>query len=557
MTAQAATVTNPISLDIIEPELTQSFAALTEILDTEQGAQWPAPMLDSIAQEIQMIAGIFKMVELHHASYLAECIVEAISTVKQTGRPINDKEKEALFHAVDILPKYFNFVRVNGEVNGLCLAPYFYRLTTQRLIPLIPEVQFNAFQFKLRSEFTQGTTFFDSSSITSDEKETIQRMRQMYQTALLGLLRGTNIDGAFQLIRRVLYRLNAFELDAGTVQLWGLLDSFIVAIESGQLTLTEQRKRLFCFYDRVLKYLEHDAEIERAYLFAQDFMQEISYVLLLSNASDEIKTQLSYFAEFSSLDINDKAIHANRQLIERNLDAAMADLFIALKDEFKALKQTLEAISESGVCEYHDSQQLSNHCQQIQSAWSLAQNVTQVDLEEMNQQFLAWSDTFPSETELMIVADRLLEIENGIDQQLSRCTDYVNNDSVAESIFSDSQQALYVESKNNLSVVKRALEAYVESDFESAHIANMSQVLEGMAGAFSILNLELAAQLVNKVAVKIDEAYAAGNTENENAIELIADVCIALEYYLEELQSGRGSDNAIIKLLQDSAEALG
>ena len=218
---------------------------------------------------------------------------------------------------------------------------------------------------------------------------------------------------------------------------------------------------------------------------------------------------------------------------------------------------------ESGICENDDIDTLVKNCERISAVlkvggYDTATNVIDGSIDKI----ILWRGATPDQEELLGVANMMLYLENALlTGSLNECGQELDKDStVARGLLQQAQLDLFEESKANIGLAKRAVISYIESNFDREHIANVSVSLETIAGAFSMVDIESAQQLMQRCAELISAEYSSQSSNDSGTdaalLESLADALVSVEYLLDELARGRGMDSGSKKLVDESLKAL-
>jgi hypothetical protein len=131
---------------------------------------------------------------------------------------------------------------------------------------------------------------------------------------------------------------------------------------------------------------------------------------------------------------------------------------------------------------------------------------------------------------------------------------------VADSQLAEASKIVIDELQAGISLCKRAITSYVESNFDPIHIANVATTLNSVRGGAQMLN-HLRASNILKSCVAFVEAHSRDKQQSgpqrHQLLETLADALISLEYYFTELAARRTPDEKILAVAEESLAALG
>ncbi len=552
------------SMEMIEPELIEALSRVSSQLDTlvEQSLndQDPAKVLaERLSAQLGEVKGVFTMLDLPVAADLAEQLRQAIEKVCNARKSISEKEYQALFSSAYLLPRFFEYICLTGVTSPLLLAPCFYSLASAGFSTFIAESELAGFSYNLKVEKNYAEATAETSQPPAELSSTFRRLRQMYQTGLIGMLRDDDVSAKLVLLDRVASRCIKLCADSKTAIVWRLVKRYIEALSNGQLELTSQRRYFFAKFDRSLKILEKDPVAGANTLPEVPVLRELTFLLLLVDSEHNHCTDLSSLAVFGEVSVSDNTIVEQRQAMERSTHKALLSMLAAIEEELGGAKRILDMMSESGVCENSDIAALIESCERIAAVLSMGSfSVAAKVITESVETIASWRDRVPEQEELLDVANMMLYVESALltGSLVDQNVDADKNATVARGLLQQAQVSLYREAKANIGLAKRSLTSYLESNFDSEHIANVSHTLNILSGAFDMVGIANASELMKKCSVSIDEEYKNPDENSQEALETLADALISAEYLLDELESGRGIDGGISKLIDDSLVAL-
>ena len=609
------------TLDVVEPELVEVLSRASEQLNTlvEQSLNNAVPaeaLFKKLSLQLDEVAGVFALLDLPVAANLSVQLAQAVERVYQAEpdaeKAITARQYDALFQCVYLLPRFFEYVQTTGVASPLLLAPCFYALASAGLSAFVSESTLIEFDYQpkelmddavgqLANDLTEQPAVADADVIElslvpiagseSDDnqerpgdvsseaarqqkqqqeqneqqdaqRKTFRHLRQMYQTALIGLLRDSDVSAKLVLIDRVAER--SMNLCHGSVNasVWQLLKKLVGAYADNSLELTAQRRHFFTKFDRSLKRLEKDPLHGMHSLPDTEVLAELSLLILLADPQNVNDEDLNRLGKFTPLPWNDKALMAHREAMERSTYKALLSMLDVIKDELLGAKRILDMMSESGLCEAENIDTLMTNCERISavlkvSGYMAATSPIDKAVEQMNN----WRLDPPDQEALLDVANMVLYIENAL--LTGSLLDggggsQENKSTVTKGLLQQAQMNLYEESKSNIGLAKRAVIAYIDSHYDREHIANVGVCLESIAGAFNIIDVSNAEALMNRCAELLNVAYQGNSNDavGDDWLERLADALVSVEYLLDELSAGRSADSRVSQLIDDSLTAL-
>lgn len=168
---------------------------------------------------------------------------------------------------------------------------------------------------------------------------------------------------------------------------------------------------------------------------------------------------------------------------------------------------------------------------------------------------------------LLALADSLLYIESmvaGLERGERQIKNQKNepideNESFARNQLIEARIVVNEEAKSGLSLAKRAITSYLESDGDKMHLANVPSSLMLVRGGLLFLDQERAAEQVGACANYIQTRMLEAETmPSEQQLDTLADALTSLEYYLEGGVLLHAKENrSVLDLADESLRALG
>ena len=551
---------------MIEPELLETLsniiAELDTLVDQSVNDQTPAQQLaERLSTQLVEVSGAFTMLELPVAAVLADKLREAVLQVCSSERAICEKEHQALFKSAYLLPRFFEYVCDTGITSPLLLAPCFYSLASASLSPFVSESGLAGFELQTVAVEEELDPLGGPVALGNEAELalTFRRLRHMYQTALIGMLRDEDVDSKLTLVERVAERCVGLCAANRQGLVWRLVVRLLASIRSGELELTPQRRHFFARFDRSLKQLAGDTQAGLQALPDAAVLRELVFLLLLADPDCASHEDLRACGQFEVGPWCDRDLVKHREAMERSTHKALRSMLEAIREELDTAKRGLDLMSESGLCSADDVAQLSDACQRIASVLSVggfdsASQAIRDSLEKIS----TWASCEPEDEDLLAVANMMLFVESTllsggfVDQSMPED----QRNTVARGLLQQAQSNLFDESRANIGLAKRVVNAFIESSHEREHIANMHSCLSAIAGAFGMVQIDNASALMKRCAELLEAIYKEEQAVDDTLLDNLADALVTTEYLLEELAMGRGQDASLAQLLDESLEAL-
>ncbi len=554
-------VTGATSLGLVRDEL---FATMEEaeqslehfIIDRNNGG-----LLQQAVENLKQVRGTLNLIELTGAELLAQEILQLATDIPVGAGEDRDVQLAALSNALYVLRRYLESVDASRQEIPELLLPAINALRQACTQPPLPE----SFFFSVRLDHARPATEVSPRPGGAPAAEA-RRLRQMYQVGLLGFIREENLPASLKLMGRALSRLDHLFIETPASRLCWIGTAALESQLDGQLLPRKSRKQLFSRLDRELKQVLGNP----AYEAPRSLLKELLYVVALADSKGPLASQVRQVFSLSPLPFTDHLLEDESQRLAGPGQAVMRSLSSAIREELASLKDLLDLI-ERGTAQAEAYSNLHNLLGKLAKTLGMvglssAASTLQAQLGDVS----GWSlERTPDPEVIQRLADAVLYVESMV-ASLERGDRRENKPQVARpgmeaEAFANHQltEACIVvidEATAGLALAKRAITAYLESNGEKLHLANVPFSLQAVRGGLRFLEQERAAELIGACADFIQKHMLESNQmPPEQLLETLADALTSLEYYLEGGAVLRRDDSrlSVLDLASESVRALG
>lgn len=530
------------SLKLVKTEIVNSLERATNELDV-YSEQNDTDNLRSFLEEVQQIRGTFKILDFRAGERLCEELAETGRIVR--NQDIAESTLNAFMQAIVFLKRYLDFVSHNEPVAPSLLIPTINLVRAERGEKSLPEAYF--FTANLRPKFQPLAAAPNVANIP------YRRARQMYQLGLLGLLRGHNSRGPVQVMARAVNRFEQLSRGSSAWLFWYVVSGALEALAQPEFEMTPQRLILLRHLDAQIRRVQELEGKLGAEKTPDWLLKEFLYLVALAQPdTDLIKKQQELFKV--THEVKEKLLAQTRSKMRGPDQTALDSLSKALQEEIQSIKDQVDLFERTEVSEQNfndllsslatiaDTLSISNLTTTAERTANLMQHLTKIGMSGISQ-------------ELVYIADEIIKIEQdmralkygGLDQ--TSIVDPVSLNEARISIISESMTAL--------TLIKRAVGSFLDSNNDKMHIQNVSKGLADVAGAMVFLEKEE----VNKILFALDKFIRQQVLESvtppaQNKMEAFADTVSAIEYYLDTIDSQGTGANEALSLAVSSVKQL-
>ncbi len=560
---------NVQSLSMVRGELLATIEQAGRDLESFVIERVDSRPLQACLDGIKQIVGIFRLLELRGASLLAEELYLTTATIKPgDDSTLAPKKLDQMSTSFFVMAAYVEYVQRAQKKLPVLLIPQINELRKIRKEAVLPESHF------FHVTFRQAPVIPPVEPIIVREDEfrpLLTRLRQMYQMGLIGVLRSKQSAPALGLMRRALIRLQRLGgSDKPLTLLWWLGNLAIVAVVKQNMELLESRKMLFSRLDRVIRQVQQNGSVAYQAMPPKGLVKELLYLLMLSGINSEVFKKLRTLYSIPDLGYNDEELARERQALQGPSASAVASLVAGLRMEIDNIKKVLETASQ-GAYIIDDVPGLADSLNRISEILNMVGlKGPSLVLKKEIERIKLWGEKGGEvdDADLSEAAKTLLFIESAAisleytrlsSDRLSATNDAAQQEIVAMSELAQAEQIVLKESEAALSLTKRALNSYTESDYDSGHIRNIAKILSGVRGGMVLLMHARAAAVLDCCERFVDDVLMQPDLPAavKELLETFADAIISIEYYIDTASHGGRADESVLQLAEDSLAALG
>ncbi|WP_029653405.1 hypothetical protein [Marinobacter daepoensis] len=565
---QSSLATKSQSFDLVKSEIEQTIKQAESSLERFQENRESGEDLQNCVDYINQLRGIFILVELRGGTLLCQ---EAVYLANDVPVGANDDKNillTALNSALFILRRYVEYYHQQREDHPELLLPVINDLREARREKPYPESCFFEIDTKERPDFCGDLSLKSLDEGDSEYEILARRMRLTFQVALLGILRDRNDTVSKKLMARSARGLARLCQGAPMGQMWCLLALVSDTMLDRAMGFNKARKRLLMRIERYAREVVYVGKVATAKDAPESLIKDLVYLLYRSgSANPEVARVLSAY-RLAPAEFPDAILEAHsRRLYGPGADV-LKSLSEALQEELNQLKDKLDII-ERGI--EPDLAELASIADSLER---LANTLVMLDLSrlagisrEEAKRLRKWEEEnrLPAEDELYRLADSVLGVEDAVMQIVTRGITS-ETDALAgversreESVYL--QEAVWVvadEARSALTLAKRAITAFIESDYDKLHLANLPGTLRSIWGGLQMVDDPMAADVIARVAASIqDQLLDAREAPSPQVLEALADALTSLEYYIEGVGRREDRNVDLLKLAQSSLDDVG
>jgi len=561
------------SLHLVQDELVSTIeAAARDLENFVQSEQEDPDSLQAAIDGVQQIIGILKVLELKSAVELSNELLLVLTEVTSGAKgDAFEQRMETVSGSFFVLTRYLEYLQQVEHQVPVLLVPHINSLRKLRAEDPLLESHFLA--VGVPRQFSVPEDEFEASQSSALARTALRRCRQMYQIGLLGFIREKQIQSSLALMRRASRKLlNLSGKGAPLSKLWWLLNLSLNALYSANMSPLDTRKFLLMRIDRILRQVELSGRKAFEAEPPPGVIKELIYLLAISGVEmDGQAGVLSKAIRTLDLPYKEQGLQKEYSRLYGPSAHTISSLSHVLQTELISAKRTLENAAQSplaGFAEVDEFKGLLANIAEILSVIGL--NTASDSLREQVQVIDTWEKdpAARSNESIAQVAETILYIESLV-RDLQHADLHESNDSLSDGDEKQTQVAsselgsaiavVLEEAMGSLSLTKRAINSFSDSNYDTGHIRNIAKTLNSVRGAMALLDkprvaaiLDACSDFVESVLLDRDPPAAI-----DEVLETFADAIIAVEYYFDSGNGRLSMDESVLAIAEESLSALG
>ena len=551
-------VTGATSLSLVRDELFATMEEAEQNLEHFIAERQNGSLLQHSVDCLSQIRGTLNLIELAGAELLAQEALDLATDIPTGVSEDRDGQLAALGNALYVLRRYLENLEAHRQEIPELLLPAINDVRQAAGQPALPE----SFFFSARLDLPRPLRAVTAPQVDDPARE-VRRLRQMYQVGLVGLIREQNLYPSLKLMGRALGKLDVLLGSAARTRLCWVGAGALEALVDAQMLPRKTRKLVFSRLDRELKQLIANPQYEAP----RQLLKELLYLTTLADTGGVRATELRQVFGLAPLPFTDHLLEDESQRLSGPGQSVMRSLSVAIREELTAAKDQLDLI-ERGVSQADALGILHTQLGKLAKTLGMVGlNSAATSLQHQHGVVAGWvaKGAVDDPAALNALADALLYVESMVgnlergERMSARPAPMGEDDSFAVHQLAEARIVVIDEAQSGLALAKRAITAYLESNGDKLHLANVPISLQAVRGGLWFLGQERAALLVGACADYIQgQMIETTQMPSEQMLETLADALTGLEYYLEggAMMRPEGQPD-VLDVASESVKALG
>ncbi|MCH8498370.1 MAG: Hpt domain-containing protein [Marinobacter sp.] len=550
-----------IALDWVRGEIQETLKQGQQALETYVENREDTARLRFCLNYLHQVHGTLQMVELFGAALLTEEMEKLTQALLNEQVANVDDAIQALMQAILQLPQYLENLDSSRDDFPLVLLPTLNDLRAARGEALLSDTSL----FKPDLTPARIKPAANASKRLKDPTVVghLRKLRQMYQFALAGIIRETDLDAHYDYLHKVIKRLVKLCQQTPYGELWLAAGGFVETLQSGENPVNTAVKSLLRQLDNEVKRLIDERNSILTGAVPETLLKHLLYYIARARGQDTryVADLRKRYALDTALP-SDQEVDEARNRVSRPGREAIHSVVAALTEELAKLKDQLDLYVRSESRQNSDLEDLIPGLKQVGNTLAvlglgIPRRVVGEQIETIEA--LIQSENTPDDGTLMDIAGALLYVEatlSGLDQD--RITEGQDIPEMGSQELGEANSALLREARNSLEQVKTAVVNYIASQWNQEEISHVPGLLHSICGALRLIPLERAADQLSSAERYITDVLLEGKRVPDwKQLDTLADAISSIEYYLERMAEGIRDNETVLRIADESLASLG
>ena len=546
-----------LALDWVRGEIQETLNQAQQTLESYVENPADSSRMRFCQTYLHQVHGTLKMVEFYGAALLAEEMEKLAEAILNQKVASEGDAQETLMRAILQLPPYLDRVQAGRRDLPVVLLPLLNDLRAVRGEALLSETSLFKPDLSTLDKSRQAAPAGDDSNF----HELAKKLRQMYQIALLGLLR--NKDSAQQLVfmARVFVRLEQVSGKAPLAPLWSIVAALVEGLREQGIELGVSVKMMLGQVDRVLRQLAQDGAERLQEAPPNELLKNLLYYVAKSTQATPRVQQVRERFRLADALPSDELINEERARLSGPDQAAMSSVVQALSEELGKVKAALERHIQEGAKDIGKLEEQIAGLKQVGDTLAvlgLGQPREQVEAQLKVLRAMMDGSMASTTDKLMDVAGELLSVESTLTGLASGNRMRLSDEQLPDHIVS-AREAVLRECQTGLEEAKDGIVEFIASQWDRQHLTSVPERLSAVRGGLELVQLHKPALILRQCVSFIAERLLPEDSGKPDwrSMDTLADAITSVEYYLERLSDDPGSRDDILKIARSSVATLG
>ncbi len=557
------------TLNWVKQELDETLKQARQSLEAYVEDPADSSLMRFCATYLHQVQGTLRMVELYGAAMVVEEMERVALALLDGQIKAKDDSYSVLMRGIVQLPDYLERLQSGHKDIPIVLLPLLNDLRATRGEKLLTESVL--FSPDLSAPLPSAAGGAAQATPELELKAEAARLRSAFQLSLLRWIRDDSASAQLTRLIEMLDRLRTACSQEDACRLWWVAAGVLEGVASGAVEANAAVKLLFGKVDREIKRLVDTGEAGFRVSPPSDLTKNLLFYIAHSDAAGERATAIRATYKLDTLLPSEKELEHAKGSISGHNRSLLDTVSVAIKDDLMRVKEALDIFLRA---QNPDPTELMAQVDALDRVGDtlgmLGLGVPRRVVTEQRKvvEEMANKSRPADETTLLDVAGALLYVEASLDDHIDR----LGADAGEQTGGGPGSQglelpkaearkildALMKEASANIGQAKQDIVAFIESPWDHSKVEPIPALLDEIAGALRILDLNDAAQLMKGIVRFIQvELLRHRRVPTAEQMDKLADALASIEYYLEATHDQRGGRERILDVTRQSLTALG
>lgn len=541
-----------VALDWVKGEIEEVLKQAQYELEAYVEAPDDTARLKFCLTYFHQVRGTLQMVEFYGAAMLAEEMEAVVQAMLDDTVSHAAEAREVLMQAILQLPNYLDHIKLGRRDLPVVLLPVLNDLRGARGESLLSET--SLFQPSLKPitplNDKQLRHFSDKQFL-----DILRKLRQMYQVALLGVLKGKDTQHNLEYLQKVSNRLAKLFVSTPAESLWTIASAVLDGLLNDGIRLNSAVKELLKQLEPELRNIVNNGAQSLEHVPEELLKNLLFYVARSEKTTDKI-TQVRNDFKLSDALPSSSEVDEDRKALEGPDKATMGSVSSALIEEITRLKEELDQLVHDKVAQPSQLAGLVPGFKQISDTMGmLGLGVSRKVIQDQFEIVKAFVDNNKAadNTQLMDIAGALLYVEATL-VGLSDRFGSTKSDDMQTQQLGEAQQVVLKESKNFIEQVKELVVEYATKQGDLSLLGEAADLLMNLRGTLIMVPQMDAADIARSCSNILHKQVDTQQRPSDVLLDALAESLSGIEYFLERLEENNQADSSGI--LVRSREAI-
>ncbi|TDY04175.1 Hpt domain-containing protein [Thiohalophilus thiocyanatoxydans] len=550
------------TLSWVKAELDDTLGQARSALEVYVEDEADETQLQFVKNYLHQVYGTLQMVELYGAAMAAEEMEHLLDSLIEGEIGNRNDAYEVLMRGILQLPDYLDHLLAGHQDMPMVLLPLLNDMRATRGESLLSDNALFNPDLAVKAPVNETITGENLSELT-------RKLRHNYHLGLLGWFRDQDSDASLARIAEVINTLRESASEEEMNRLLWVASGLVESLRQGGLDSNVSIKLLLGQLDRQFKKIIDNGVTALSHEPPAELLKNLLYYVASSQSDGELTREIK--EAFKLKDILPGAGELERARADLSGPNAqlMKTVSTVLLEDLTRVKDNLDLFVRA---EERHSEELRPVCDTLkQMADTLGMLGLGVQRNVINEQIetleaMVSGEREVDDTTLMDMAGAMLSIENSLGEiATARAAneEYDENTDKAESAErlqgverQKLLQTVIEQAKVELARIKEVLSDFSREPGNRDILAAVPHSFEQIRGSILILNLDRAADLLDRLTGYIRKLQVDTAAPDEDSLDHLADAISSIEYYLESLAGKWGNPDAILNVAEQSLNHL-